>query len=65
MIHSHNTRAASNIYIDYKKTNYGKFSLKFKGAQIWYKLPNELKVLKTNSLFKKSAKVYVQNHSIP
>ena len=62
MIHSHNTRTASNIYIDYKRTNYGKFSLEFRGAQIWNKLPKELKVLKTYSLFKKSAKVYVQNH---
>ena len=33
MIHSHNTRTASNIFIDYKGTNYGKFSLKFRGAQ--------------------------------
>ena len=27
MIHSHNTRSASNIHIDFKRTNYGKFSL--------------------------------------
>ena len=29
-IHSHNTRSASNIFIDYKRTNYGKFSLKYR-----------------------------------
>ena len=40
-IHSHNTRTASNIYIDYKRTDYGKFSLKFRGAQIWNKLPKD------------------------
>ena len=33
-LHSYNTRTASNIYIDYKRTNYGKFSLKFRGAQL-------------------------------
>ena len=30
-IHSHDTRSASNVYIDYKRTNYGKFSLKHRG----------------------------------
>ena len=25
-LHSYNTRTASNVYIDYKRTNYGKFS---------------------------------------
>ena len=42
-IHSQNTRTASKIFIDYKRTNYGKFSLKFRGAQIWNKLPKDLK----------------------
>ena len=27
-IHSHDTHSASNIFIDYKRTNYGEFSLK-------------------------------------
>jgi len=60
-IHSHNTRTVSNIFIDYKRTNYGKFSLKFRGAQIWNKLPKDLKILKSYRQFKTSAKVYVQN----
>ena len=62
MIHSHNTRTASNIYVDHKRPNYGKFSSKFRGAQIWNKLPEDLKELKSYSLLKKLAKVYVQNH---
>ena len=33
MIHSHNTRTASNIYIDYKRTDYWKCSLKFRGLK--------------------------------
>ena len=46
-IRSHNTRTASKIFIDYKRTNYGKFSLKFREAQIWNKLPKDLKILKS------------------
>ena len=61
MIHGHNTRTASNIFIDYKRTNYGKFSLKFRGTQIWNKLPKDLKLLKSYRQFKQSSKVYVQN----
>ena len=61
-IHSHNTRTASKIFIDYKRTNYGKFSLKFREAQIWNKLPKDLKILKSYRQFKTSAKVYVQNY---
>ena len=61
-IHSHNTRTSSNIYIDYKRTNYGKFSLKFRGPQIWNNLPKDLKTQKSYRLFKKSTKDYIQNH---
>ena len=31
-IHSHDTRSASNIFIEYRRTNYGKFSLKYRGG---------------------------------
>jgi len=54
-----NTRTASNIFIDYKRTNYGKCSLKFRGAQIWNKLPKDLKILKSYIQFKNTTKVYV------
>ena len=63
-IHSHDTRSASNIFIEYRRTNYGKFSLKYRGAQIWNNLPNTLKLSKTYRSFKKSAKVYVRNQTI-
>lgn len=65
MIHSHNTRTASNIYIDYKRTNYGKFSLKFRGAQIWNKLPKELKVLKHIAYLKNQQKFMCKIICIP
>ena len=59
-IHSHDTRSASNIIIEYRGTNYGKY----RGAQIWNNMPNTLKISKTYRSFKKSAKVYVQNQTI-
>ena len=51
------------FFIEYRRTNYGKFSLKYRGAQIWNNLPNTLKISKTYRSFKKSAKVYVQNQT--
>ena len=63
-IHRHATRSPSNIFIDYRRTDYGKFSLKFRGAQIWNNLLIDLKKLKTYNSFKKSAIIYLQNQAI-
>ena len=38
-----NIRSASKIHIDFKRTNYGKFSLQYRGTIIWNNLPNDLK----------------------
>ena len=46
-IHNYNTRSASKVHIDYKRTNYGKFSIKYRGAQIWNSLPESLKTKKS------------------
>ena len=35
--------------------------LKFRGAKIWNKLPNDLKIIKSYHSFKKNSKVYVRN----
>ena len=43
-IHSYNMSSASKIHIDFKRTNDGKFSLKYRGATIWNSLPNDLKI---------------------
>ena len=59
--HSHNTRSASNIFIDFKRTNYGKFSLKFRGAQMWNELPKDLKDSKSYTQFKRLMKIYLQS----
>ena len=62
-MHSRDTRSASKIFIDYKTTNYGKFSVKYRGAQIWNNLPTELKSLQSYASFKRSTKINVQNQS--
>ena len=49
---SYNTRSASKVHIDFKRTNYGKFSLQYRG--IWNSLPNDLKELKSSNAFKKA-----------
>ena len=60
-MHGHNTRSASNIYINYRRTNYGKFSLKIRGAQIWNELPKELRMSQSYNSFKKLTRDYIQN----
>ena len=52
-IHSHDTRSASKIHTDYKMTNYGKFSLKYRGVQIWNDIPTYLKTINSYHTFKK------------
>ena len=46
-IHTYNTRSSRKLHISYKRTNYGKFSIKYKGAQIWNSLPTILKDIKS------------------
>jgi len=60
-MHNHNTRSASNIYIDYRRINYGKLSLKIRGAHIWNELPKELRVLQSYNSFKTLTRDYIQN----
>ena len=44
-VHNYNTRSKSNknYFLDSVKTNSGKKSLKFKGVQLWNKMPSTLK----------------------
>ena len=51
-LHHHNTRSASNIHLDYKRTNHGKFSIKYRGAQIWNNLPQNLRNQKVTDCLK-------------
>ena len=52
-LHNYNTRSASNIHIDYQRTNYGKFSVKYRGAKLWNNLPENLRNQKSYGRFKK------------
>ena len=58
----YNTWSASNIHIDYDRTNYDKFSVKYKGAQLWNSLPENLRNQKSYSLYKNLIKTYIQHH---
>ena len=57
----HNTKSASKIHIDFKRTIYGKFSLQYRGAITWNSLPSDLKELKSSNAFKKALHTYVQS----
>ena len=63
-IHMHYTRSVNNLHIKFKQTNYGRFSVKCRGAIIWNSLPNSLKEIKSFQLFKRKLKRFVQQHAI-
>ena len=46
-LHNFNTRKASALHISYKRTNCGKFSLRYRGVEIWNSLPQDLKKCKS------------------
>ena len=43
-----------------KRTNYGRFSVKCRGAIIWKSLPSSLKEIESLQLFKRKLKHFVQ-----
>ena len=47
-----------NLNIPKVKTNFGKRSLKFTGAQLWNSLPLELKVIEEHEIFRSKLKTY-------
>ena len=61
-LHSHNTRSVSQIHIEFNRTNYGKFSIRYRGAIVWNSLPSEIRNINFYNLFKKSLKLYVQKN---
>ena len=55
--HNHNTRSAFNIlHIDYQRTNYSKFSVKYRRAKLWNNLPEKLRNQKSYGQFKRMIK---------
>ena len=55
-IHPYNTRSASKIHVNYQRTNYAKFPIEYRGAQIWKSSPKSLKKETSYNLFKSSVK---------
>jgi len=56
LIHSHNTRNRENPHINTRRTNIAAKSLRHKGPEIWYKIPNKIKLIKTINSFSKQIK---------
>ena len=52
-IHSYNTRSATKTHVEFKRTNYAKFSLRCKGATMWNSLPDDIKNIDSFDRFKK------------
>jgi hypothetical protein len=55
-IHQHNTRNASKLYKEYKRTNYAKHTLSNKGADVWNLLESNIKDINSCIAFKKQVK---------
>ena len=64
-VHSYPTRSSTNFNFSYpsKRTNYGQFSIDYKGAKIWNQLPQYLKIINNRNQFKGSLKLYFSDNS--
>ena len=63
-VHSYNTRSASKVHIEFRRTNYGKFSVRFEGVVTWNSLPTEIRNTNLFNMFKSKLKEYIQNHHV-
>jgi len=48
----------------FKRINYGRFSIKYKGPMIWNTLPDVLKNIRSLQMFRKKLKTFVLNQNI-
>lgn len=63
-IQSRVSRRANNIILQMHRTNYGKKNIMYEGAQLYNKLPNHLKQIKSFSLYKTKLKKHIlSDHS--
>ena len=60
-IHKHYTRSSEKFHMKYTRTNYGRFSIKYKGLMIWNSLPDVSKIMKSLQMFRKEFKTFVLN----
>ena len=58
-IHKHNTRSTNLIHKKGNRTNYGKFSIKYTGTEIWNGIPKKIKDSCTKKKFKTEMKIYL------
>ncbi len=63
-IHQHYTRSSGKFHMKFKRTNYGRFSIKHKGPMIWNTLPDVLKNIRSLQMFRKKLKTFVLNQNI-
>jgi hypothetical protein len=58
-IHNHSTRSQNNIHLPSVNSNFGKRRSVFRAGLAWNNLPNNLKLLSSNFVFRKSVKQYL------
>ena len=63
-IHKHYTRSSEKFHMKFTRTNYGRFSIKYKGPMIWNTLPDVLKNIISLQMFRKELKTFVLNQNI-
>ena len=63
-IHKHYTRFSEKFHMKFTRTNYGRFSIKYKGPTIWNTLPDVLKNIKSLPIFRKEFKTFALNQNI-
>ena len=63
-VHSYNTRSASQVHIEFRRTNYGKFSVRFKGAVTWNSLPTDIRGTNSFNMLTSKLEEYIQNHRV-
>ena len=62
-IPAYNRQYASNIHIEFKETNYGKYPIGFQGAIIRNNLPTYIGIVILYNMFQNTMKKYVQNYN--
>jgi len=63
-IHQHYTRSSEKFHMKFKRTNYGRFSIKYKGPKIWNTLADVLNNIRSLQMFGKKLKTFVLNQNI-
>jgi len=58
-VHNYNTRKSNELHLQSLQTTFGKKIIKFKASQLWNQLPNEIKEIKSQNLFKSKLKNYL------